>query len=528
MWGGYYEPGTLIWRSRWVTDDAIVECREALALPSAARPRGDPAPGDRPRRQRPASDVSARPARRASARHALRSAARCEDGAWTGRVRRHPAALDAARARREPGGRRHGGQALTLDLELAGGRAPRLRPRARADGTDDGRRPTRTRAWQATEARLARARARARATRSRRATPATPTRCCRADQRRRRDGRRGHDARCPSAPAQGRNYDYRYVWIRDQCYAGQAVAARRRRTRCSTTRCASSAERLLADGPRLTPAYTVTRRPRPDERQLDLPGYPGGTAIVGNWVNGQFQLDAFGEALLLFAAAAATTTSTPTAGAPPRSPPRRSSERWREPDAGIWEIEPDALDPQPADLRRRAARGSRQHGPRGEQAARWRRARRHDRRRHAPHTRCTPPDAGSARPRDARVDAALLLPAIRGAVARRRPAVASPRCARSRPSSPRTATATATAPTSARSASPKARSCSAASGSRWPTANRATTSAAARWFERNRAACGPPGPVSEEFDVPQRQLRGNLPQAFVHALLLECAVALAA
>jgi GH15 family glucan-1,4-alpha-glucosidase len=48
---------------------------------------------------------------------------------------------------------------------------------------------------------------------------------------------------------------------------------------------------------------------------------------------------------------------------------------------------------------------------------------------------------------------------------------------------------------------------------------------AARWFERNRAACGPPGLLSEEFDVLQRQMRGNLPQAFVHALLLECAVA---
>jgi GH15 family glucan-1,4-alpha-glucosidase len=48
---------------------------------------------------------------------------------------------------------------------------------------------------------------------------------------------------------------------------------------------------------------------------------------------------------------------------------------------------------------------------------------------------------------------------------------------------------------------------------------------AARWFERNRAACGPPGLLSEEYDVRQRQLRGNLPQAFVHALLLECAAA---
>lgn len=31
---------------------------------------------------------------------------------------------------------------------------------------------------------------------------------------------------------------------------------------------------------------------------------------------------------------------------------------------------------------------------------------------------------------------------------------------------------------------------------------------------------------AEEFDVRRRQLRGNLPQAFVHALL-ECAVRLA-
>ena len=39
----------------------------------------------------------------------------------------------------------------------------------------------------------------------------------------------------------------------------------------------------------------------------------------------------------------------------------------------------------------------------------------------------------------------------------------------------------------------------------------------ARWFERGRAACGPAELFSEEFDVRQHQLRGNLPQAFVHA-----------
>jgi len=36
VWGGYYEPGSLIWRSRWVTNTAVIECREALAMPSRA------------------------------------------------------------------------------------------------------------------------------------------------------------------------------------------------------------------------------------------------------------------------------------------------------------------------------------------------------------------------------------------------------------------------------------------------------------------------------------------------------------
>jgi GH15 family glucan-1,4-alpha-glucosidase len=53
------------------------------------------------------------------------------------------------------------------------------------------------------------------------------------------------------------------------------------------------------------------------------------------------------------------------------------------------------------------------------------------------------------------------------------------------------------------------------------------TATALRFFERNRAACGPPGLLSEEYDVGQRQMRGNLPQAFAHALLLESATRLA-
>jgi alpha,alpha-trehalase len=47
--------------------------------------------------------------------------------------------------------------------------------------------------------------------------------------------------------------------------------------------------------------------------------------------------------------------------------------------------------------------------------------------------------------------------------------------------------------------------------------------AAVRLLERARATCGAPGLFAEEYDTTQRQFRGNLPQAFVHAELLECA-----
>jgi GH15 family glucan-1,4-alpha-glucosidase len=50
--------------------------------------------------------------------------------------------------------------------------------------------------------------------------------------------------------------------------------------------------------------------------------------------------------------------------------------------------------------------------------------------------------------------------------------------------------------------------------------------AAVGWYERTRAACGPPQLFSEEYDSRQHQMRGNLPQAFVHALMIECSATL--
>ena len=145
----------------------------------------------------------------------------------------------------------------------------------------------------------------------------------------------------PERAEAGRNYDYRYAWIRDQCYAGQAAAAAGDRHLLDAAVDFVSA-RILDAGDKLAPAYTVTGGTVPDQRNLDLPGYPGGADIVGNWVNDQFQLDAYGEALQLFGAAARAGRLGSAHYDAVSTAASAVAHRWDEPDAGMWEIEPRA------------------------------------------------------------------------------------------------------------------------------------------------------------------------------------------
>jgi GH15 family glucan-1,4-alpha-glucosidase len=327
----------------------------------------------------------------------------------------------------------------------------------------------------------------------------------------------------PERFRQGRNYDYRYVWVRDQCYAGRA-AAKAGVEGLLDDAVGFVAARLLEHGPDLRPAYTTIGGRVPDERRLELAGYPGGMDVVGNWVNSQFQLDAFGEALLLIAEAAARGRIDSDGWRAAEVAAGAIESRWGEPDAGIWELEPDEWTHSrlicAAGLRALAA-----CTPGREPPARWLAladAITADSSARALH----PSGRWQRSPRDERLDAALLLPALRGAIP---------------PADPRSrATVEAvsrelTEDGYAYRYRPDERPLGEAEGAfllcgfilSLAYAQQGKPVAAARWFERNRAACGPPGLLSEEFDVAQRQLRGNLPQAFVHALLLECAVELA-
>ena len=322
----------------------------------------------------------------------------------------------------------------------------------------------------------------------------------------------------PERAGTGRNYDYRYVWIRDQSYAGQAVAAAGPHPLLDDA-VRFVTDRVLADGDRLTPAYTSSGGRVPDQRRLGLPGYPGGSDQIGNWVNKQFQLDAYGEALLLFAAAAGhdrvdgdTWRAVDIAAA-------AIAARWHEPDAGIWEIDNRAWTHSrlicAAGLRAIAA-----HARPGHHAiADWTGLADHI----VADTAATsvhPTGRWQRSPHDPGLDAALLLPALRGAL----PAD-DPRSLATLAAYQRELTVDGYAYRFRHDQRPLGQAegsftfCGFLVALALHQQNRAIESTA--WYERTKAACGPPQLYSEEYDVTEHQMRGNLPQAFVHALHLE-------
>ncbi len=513
VWGGYYEHG-LIWRNRWTTDQGVVECREALALPSSPK-RAVVLRRIIARRGTAQVRVVLDPRGDFGARRPTRLR-RSDDGTWRGRIgdTRVTWAGAAGAERRADGA---GGRPLVLELELDEGTVHDLVLVLDASG-EDRPPPDAGHAWSGTEAEW---------------SARLPELVCSTGERDARHayavlsgltGRGGGMVAAatmslPERARQGRNYDYRYVWIRDQCFAGQAVAASGPHGLMDdAVRFVS--RRLLDHGDRMAPAYTVTGDPVPDERRLDLPGYPGGSDVVGNWVNQQFQLDAFGESLLLFAAAARHDHLDADGWRAAELAVGAIERRWREPDAGVWELDPDAWTHSrlicAAGLRRIAAHQS------SEQAVRWLAladAIVADTSKHA----LNPAGYWQRSPGDERLDAALLLPAIRGGIAAddprtiatlyaiQRELTVDGYCYRYRPDE-----------------RPLGQSegafvmCGFLMSLAW--AQQGDLVRAARWFERSRAACGTAGLLSEEFDVTQRQMRGNLPQAFVHALLLHCAV----
>ena len=515
VWGGYYEPGTLIWRSRWV-GDSRVECREALAMP--AEPRRavllrEVEALDGPTRVTVVLDLRGR-----YGRYRMTDL-RKQGGVWTGRSGRLRFRWSGAGKAREVDGR------LCLVVKLAAGEkhAFVLELSDRDLGAEH---PDPGRLWTSTQEAWSQV------------VPDCGDLIAVADARHAYAVLRGLTsasgamvaAATTSVPERlqgGRNYDYRYAWIRDQCYAGLAVAAHGPHP-LLTGAVRFVTERLLADGPDLMPGYRVNGSAIPGERPLRVRGFPGGQARSGNWVRGQFQLDALGESLSLLAAAAGLDMLAEEDWRAAEVAVGAIEKRWREPDAGVWELDnrhwAHSRLACVAGLRAIAAAGGGTAGGHGHRAAaRW----------------SSLADAITASlgdcvhssgrlqraPDDPRVDAALLQPLVRGALP-----LSDPR-ARGTVDAVRAELGVDGYMYRFRHDDRPLHLAEGAfllCGLWMALAAHACGDrvAAAHWFERNRSACGPAALYTEEYDVHQRQLRGNLPQAFVHAGVLECAVTL--
>ncbi|WP_433723162.1 glycoside hydrolase family 15 protein [Nocardia sp. CA-129566] len=513
VWGGYYQTGTLIWNSHWLVGSSVVECREALAFP------GDPHRAVVLRRIVAVHgdaevDVVLRPAGQFGEARA-RDLHRTADGWWLARV--------GDLALRWTGGASASvcdgcgwiaritlrqGEIHDLVLELSDIALPDEPPDPNT-------------AWAQTESAWQRG-----VPKLGPCAASRDTAQAYAVMRGMTSSTNGMVAAAttslPERADRGENYDYRYVWIRDQCFAGQAVAADGPHPLLDNA-IQFVGDRLLTDGPEVLPACTVTGRSIPEPSSLDLPGYPGGRTVVGNRVRRQSQLDVFGEALLLFAAGARHDRLTEDSRKAVSVAVGAIAERWRRPDAGIWEIEDRhwthsrltcvsglravaAVAPTGADpvfctaladtIMAETARTSVHPGGAWQQA----------------------PDAAG-------VDAALLLPAIRGGIP-----VDDPRSLATYRAVERELCTDYYVYRFRHDEQPLETNEGAFLFCGFIMAIAAAQLghrvSAARYFERNRAACGTPGLFAEEFDVRQRQLRGNMPQAFVHAMLFESSVRL--
>jgi GH15 family glucan-1,4-alpha-glucosidase len=304
---------------------------------------------------------------------------------------------------------------------------------------------------------------------------------------------------------QGRNYDYRYVWIRDQAYAGQAAAASGGMPLLDKAVEFITA-RLVDHGAQLAPAYRTDGTAIPDQRSLNLPGYPGGYDLVGNHVNQQFQLDAFGEALLLLSAAATHDRVGPENILAAQTAARAIEARWRQPDAGIWEIDNRPWTHSRLICAAGLRQAARAFGP-------------HDTPdifawssladRIVADTAATSihPDGYWRRsPDDRAVDAALLFPALRGAIPPTTPAVSPPSTPCST-CSPNTGTPTGSATGPSPSPTPKAHSPSAGSPPPSRSTNKATPS------RRPDGSSGPPAAPVPLTSTPRNGTSTNTKRA---------------
>ncbi len=148
----------------------------------------------------------------------------------------------------------------------------------------------------------------------------------------------------PEAPDSGRNWDYRYCWLRDSFFVVRAL------NRLGVTRTMEGYLDYIinivtaADEGYLQPVYGITLETRLDEREVEtLQGYRGmGPVRVGNDAYVQVQNDGYGSVVLACAQSFFDRRLTRLGDLALfeylEKLGHQAARRWDKPDSGLWEL----------------------------------------------------------------------------------------------------------------------------------------------------------------------------------------------
>lgn len=144
----------------------------------------------------------------------------------------------------------------------------------------------------------------------------------------------------PESPRGGKNWEYRYAWVRDLAYTAHALVwfGLREETHAAISWMLRT---IRHHGPELHVMYTLDGELVPDERRYDVSGWRGiGPVVTGNRANDQLQLGVYGDLIAICRTYVdAGNVLDAETGHLLEGIADRTCDLWRNKDAGMWELE---------------------------------------------------------------------------------------------------------------------------------------------------------------------------------------------
>lgn len=143
----------------------------------------------------------------------------------------------------------------------------------------------------------------------------------------------------PESEAGGKNWDYRFAWVRDLAYTTHALVrfGLREETHAALSWLVRTIRR---QGPRLHVMYTLDGGLVPAPEFHPVPGWRGiGPVVSGNPASGQLQLGVYGDFVAICRTYVdAGNVLDPATARLVVDTADRACELWRSPDSGMWEL----------------------------------------------------------------------------------------------------------------------------------------------------------------------------------------------